>query len=47
MPEERLGWGWRMFAYRSWLVLSRVDRALRPVVPARLYYNVSVTALAP
>ena len=47
VPEERLGWGWRMFAYRSWLVLSRVDRALRPVVPARLYYNVSVTALAP
>ncbi len=47
VPEERLGWRWRMFAYRSWLALSRVDRALRPVVPARLYYNVSVTALAP
>ena len=45
VPEQRLGYGWRMFAYRSWLVLSRVDEALRPVVPASLYYNVSVTAL--
>ncbi|MGH3503055.1 MAG: class I SAM-dependent methyltransferase [Nocardioidaceae bacterium] len=43
VPEERLGRRWRMFAYRSWLALSRVDRALRSVVPASVYYNVSVT----
>jgi len=44
VPEERLGFRWRLFAYRSWLALSRVDQALDAVVPARLYYNVSVTA---
>jgi ubiquinone/menaquinone biosynthesis C-methylase UbiE len=47
VPEERLGWGWRMFAYRTWLRLSRLDRALHHVVPDSLYYNVSVTALKP
>lgn len=41
---ERLGWRWRMFAYRSWLRLSSLDRALAHVVPAPLFYNVSVTA---
>lgn len=45
VPAERLGIGWRMFAYRSWLRFSRVDKLLDPIVPAALYYNVSVTAL--
>jgi hypothetical protein len=47
VPEERLGIRWRMFAFRSWRVLSRLDELLRPVVPAGLYYNVSVTATKP
>jgi ubiquinone/menaquinone biosynthesis C-methylase UbiE len=47
VPADRLGWGWRMFAYRSWLRLSRLDRVLHRVVPDSLYYNVSVTALKP
>jgi ubiquinone/menaquinone biosynthesis C-methylase UbiE len=47
VPAERLGWGWRMFAYRSWLRLSRVDRVLARVVPASLFYNVSVTGVKP
>ncbi|MGI8613241.1 MAG: class I SAM-dependent methyltransferase [Nocardioidaceae bacterium] len=47
VPAERLGLRWRMFAYRSWRMLSRLDVALRPVVPAGLYYNVSVTATKP
>lgn len=47
VPEQRLGPRWRQFAYRSWLGLSRVDRFVRPVVPAGLYYNVSVTATKP
>jgi len=47
LPAERLGPRWRMFAYRSWMALSRVDRAVRPLVPAGLYYNVSVTATKP
>ena len=47
VPPERLGFGWHMFAYRSWLALSRVDRALASVVPAALFYNVSITATKP
>jgi ubiquinone/menaquinone biosynthesis C-methylase UbiE len=47
LPAERLGPRWRMFAYRSWLALSRVDGAVRPVVPAGFYYNLSVTATKP
>ncbi len=47
VPAERLGWGWRMFAFRSWLLLSRVDRVLARVVPASLFYNVSVTGVKP
>jgi len=44
---DRLGERWRMFAYRSWLLLSKLDRLVSPVVPAGLYYNVSVTATKP
>jgi ubiquinone/menaquinone biosynthesis C-methylase UbiE len=47
VPAERLGLRWRMFAYRSWLALSRADRILARVVPDELFYNVSVTALKP
>lgn len=47
VPAERLGSRWRRFAYRSWQGLSRLDRAVRPIVPAGLYYNVSVTATKP
>lgn len=47
LPAERLGRRWRLFAYHSWLLLSALDRALRPFVPAALYYNVSVTATKP
>jgi ubiquinone/menaquinone biosynthesis C-methylase UbiE len=47
--SERLGWGWSMFAYRSWLRLSAFDRLLTRarVVPARLFYNVALTARKP
>ncbi len=41
---DRLGRRWAQFAYRSWLTLSRLDRALAAVVPAGLFYNVSITA---
>ncbi|AYY12372.1 class I SAM-dependent methyltransferase [Actinobacteria bacterium YIM 96077] len=44
---ERLGWGWSMFAYRTWQRLSAVDRVLSRVVPDELFYNVSVTATRP
>jgi SAM-dependent methyltransferase len=44
---ERLGWGWAMFAYRSWQRLSAVDRGLSRVLPQRLFYNVLVTGTKP
>jgi ubiquinone/menaquinone biosynthesis C-methylase UbiE len=46
---ERLGWGWSMFAYKSWLRLSAFDRLLTRahVVPAPFFYNVALTALKP
>lgn len=44
---ERLGWGWATFAYRSWLRLMALDRALARVVPAPLFYNVLVTGTRP
>lgn len=44
--EERLTPAWRLFAFRSWRYLGRLDRLVKPVVPDALYYNVSVTATA-
>jgi ubiquinone/menaquinone biosynthesis C-methylase UbiE len=44
---DRLGWRWAMFAYHGWRRLSAVDRVLARVVPAKLFYNVSVTAVRP
>ena len=46
VPEQKLGFGWRMFAYKSWLQLSKVDKVLSAVVPDELYYNVSITGVA-
>ena len=43
-----LGWGWAMFAYRTWMALDAIDRsALARVVPDELFYNVSVTGVRP
>jgi ubiquinone/menaquinone biosynthesis C-methylase UbiE len=44
---DRLGWGWAMFAYRSWQRLSAVDRALGRVLPQGVFYNVGVTGTKP
>jgi ubiquinone/menaquinone biosynthesis C-methylase UbiE len=46
---DRLGWGWSMFAYRSWLRLSAVDRLVTRshVVPPRFFYNVALTGVRP
>jgi ubiquinone/menaquinone biosynthesis C-methylase UbiE len=45
--RERLGWGWAMFAYRSWQRLSAVDRVLGKVLPQAVFYNVLVTGTRP
>jgi SAM-dependent methyltransferase len=44
---QRLGWGWAMFAYRTWQRLSAVDRALGTVLPQAWFYNVLVTGTRP
>jgi ubiquinone/menaquinone biosynthesis C-methylase UbiE len=40
---EALGWGWAMFAYKSWQRLSAVDRVLSRALPASVFYNVGIT----
>ena len=41
-------WGWRHFAFRSYLSLQRVDtRLLEPRLPAELFYNLLVSAKKP
>jgi ubiquinone/menaquinone biosynthesis C-methylase UbiE len=47
VPADRLGFGWRMLAFRTWQRLSTVDRLLTRVVPDELYYNVSITGVRP
>ncbi len=47
MPADKLGTGWRMFAFHTWQRLSKVDKLLTGVVPDELYYNVSITGVKP
>jgi len=48
VPPERLGFGWAMFAYRSWQTLAALDgRVLAKVVPAGLFYNALLTGVKP
>jgi ubiquinone/menaquinone biosynthesis C-methylase UbiE len=44
VPREKLGFGWGMFAYRTWRRLSWVDEnLLTKVIPRELFYNVLIT----
>lgn len=44
VPEE-IPWGWKRFAFRSYLALQRVDRRLlEPRLPAELFYNLLISA---
>jgi ubiquinone/menaquinone biosynthesis C-methylase UbiE len=46
-PSE-VPWAWRVFAYRGYLLLQRLDRSLlEPRLPAALFYNLLVSARAP
>jgi ubiquinone/menaquinone biosynthesis C-methylase UbiE len=48
VPQEKLTWGWRMFAYRAWQRLSWVDEnILRKLAPRELFYNVMITGTKP
>jgi SAM-dependent methyltransferase len=46
-PDE-VPWGWRRFAFRSYLALQRLDRGvLEPRLPPELFYNLLVSARRP
>jgi ubiquinone/menaquinone biosynthesis C-methylase UbiE len=46
-PDE-VPWAWRQYAYRGYLALQAVDRALlEPRLPAALFYNLLLSARAP
>jgi len=44
VPEE-IPWGWKSFAFRSYLALQRLDRRLlEPHLPPQLFYNLLISA---
>jgi SAM-dependent methyltransferase len=46
-PTE-VPWAWRIYAYRGYLLLQRLDRSLlEPRLPPALFYNLLVSARAP
>jgi ubiquinone/menaquinone biosynthesis C-methylase UbiE len=46
-PAE-VPWAWRVYAYRGYLLLQRLDRSLlEPRLPAALFYNLLISARAP
>jgi SAM-dependent methyltransferase len=43
-PDD-VPWSWRMYAYRGYLMLQRLDRSLlEPRLPAAIFYNLMITA---
>jgi ubiquinone/menaquinone biosynthesis C-methylase UbiE len=45
---DSVSWGWRRFAFRSYIALQKVDtRLLEPRLPAELFYNLLVSARKP
>ncbi|GAA0932796.1 class I SAM-dependent methyltransferase [Pseudonocardia zijingensis] len=48
VPPGKLGWGWAMFAYRSWQRLSWLDaNVLARAVPRSWFYNALLTGTKP
>ena len=46
-PDE-VPWAWRLYAYRGYLLLQRLDRSLlEPRLPAAVFYNLLLSARAP
>jgi ubiquinone/menaquinone biosynthesis C-methylase UbiE len=45
---ESISWGWRRFAFNSYMALQKVDsRLLEPRLPAELFYNLLVSGHKP
>ncbi|HEX2131146.1 MAG TPA: class I SAM-dependent methyltransferase [Actinophytocola sp.] len=48
VPQEKLTFGWRMFAYKAWQRLTWLDEnVLSKVAPRDVFYNVLVTGTKP
>jgi hypothetical protein len=46
-PDE-VPFAWRLYAYRGYLLLQAVDRALlEPVLPPAIFYNLLISARSP
>ena len=42
---ETVPWAWRQYAYRGYIALQAVDRALlEPRLPPAIFYNLMITA---
>ena len=47
VPDE-IPWGWRRFAFRSYMALQKVDNAvLEPHLPPELFYNLVLSGQKP
>ena len=47
VPEE-VPWGWRLYAYRGYLALQKLDsRLLEPRMPPAIFYNLMIAAHKP
>ena len=45
---DQVPWAWRSFAFRSYLLLQRLDnQVLEPLLPSQLFYNLLVAARKP
>jgi hypothetical protein len=45
---DQVPWAWRQYAYRGYLALQALDRAvLEPRLPAALFYNLLMSARKP
>jgi len=45
---DSVSWGWRSFAFRSYIALQKVDtRVLEPTLPAELFYNLLASGRKP
>ncbi|HEY1356202.1 MAG TPA: class I SAM-dependent methyltransferase, partial [Solirubrobacterales bacterium] len=45
---ESVSWGWRRFAFNSYIALQRVDtKLLEPRLPAELFYNLLASGRRP
>ena len=45
---ESVSWGWRRFAFNSYIALQKVDtRVLEPYLPAELFYNLLLSGRKP